>query len=108
MAAAGYPGTPVKGAVISGLAEAGALPGVKIFHAGVARRDGQFVTQGGRVLGVTAWDLGLAAARDEAYRAVAKIRFDGAQFRRDIGAKALTASARLTELKTKLDELRRE
>jgi len=91
MAAAGYPGAPAKGAVIRGLAGVGALPGVKVFHAGVARQGGQFVTHGGRVLGVTAWGLGLARARDKAYQAVAKIEFDGAQFRRDIGAKALAA-----------------
>jgi phosphoribosylamine--glycine ligase len=89
MAAAGYPGTPAKGAVIRGLAEAGAPPGTKIFLAGVARQGGQMVTHGGRVLGVTAWERGLAQARDKAYEAVAKIAFDGAQFRRDIAAKAL-------------------
>jgi phosphoribosylamine--glycine ligase len=89
MAAAGYPGSPAKGAVIRGLADAGAPPDVKVFHAGVARQGGQFVTNGGRVLGVTAWDLGLARAREKAYQALAKIEFDGAQYRRDIGAKAL-------------------
>jgi len=89
MAAAGYPGTPAKGALIHGLAEAGAPASTKIFHAGVTRQGGGLVTHGGRVLGVTAWDLGLKQARDRAYEAVAKIKFDGAQFRRDIGAKAL-------------------
>jgi phosphoribosylamine---glycine ligase len=108
MAAAGYPGTPVKGAVIQGLAEAAGESGVKVFHAGVAQQGGQFVTNGGRVLGVTAWKNGLAPARDEAYRVVAKIKFDGAQFRRDIGAKALVARVRVNELKTELDELKRK
>jgi phosphoribosylamine--glycine ligase len=89
MAAAGYPGTPVKGALIRGLDEAGALANTKIFHAGVARQGAGMVTHGGRVLGVTAWGAGLKQARDRAYEAVAKIKFDGAQFRRDIGAKAL-------------------
>jgi phosphoribosylamine--glycine ligase len=89
MAAAGYPGPPAKGALIRGLAEAGALANTKIFHAGVTRQGDGMVTQGGRVLGVTAWDLGLKPARDRAYQAVKKIKFDGAQFRRDIGAKAL-------------------
>jgi phosphoribosylamine--glycine ligase len=89
MAAAGYPGTPAKGAGILGLEEAGSLPNTKIFHAGVSRREGSLVTSGGRVLGVTAWELGLNRARDRAYEAVAKIQFHGAQFRRDIGAKAL-------------------
>jgi phosphoribosylamine--glycine ligase len=89
MAAAGYPGTPARGALIHGLAEAGAAANTKIFHAGVARQGEGMVTHGGRVLGVTAWDVGLKAAQDRAYAAVAKIQFDGAQFRRDIGAKAL-------------------
>jgi phosphoribosylamine--glycine ligase len=89
MAAAGYPGTPVKGTPIQSLAQAGALAQTKIFHAGVARHGSGFVTHGGRVLGVTAWDLGLQQARDRAYEAVAKIQFDGAQYRKDIGAKAL-------------------
>jgi len=92
MAAAGYPGTPAKGALIRGLAEAGALPNTKIFHAGAARQGGGMVTSGGRVLGVTAWDAGLKQARARAYEAVARIAFDGAQFRSDIGAKALQES----------------
>ena len=89
MAAAGYPGTPAKGDIIHGLDTASALPDTKIFHAGVASRDGQIVTQGGRVLGVTAWADGLRNARDKAYAAVSKITFTGAQHRRDISAKAL-------------------
>jgi phosphoribosylamine--glycine ligase len=89
MAAAGYPGTPAKGALISGLGQAGKLPNTKIFLAGVAQQGGALVTHGGRVLGVTAWDTGLARARDRAYEAVSLIKFDGAQFRNDIGAKAL-------------------
>ncbi|MGD0412009.1 MAG: phosphoribosylamine--glycine ligase [Verrucomicrobiota bacterium] len=93
MAAAGYPGTPAKGALIQGLAAAGALPNTKIFHAGVARQGGGMVTRGGRVLGVTAWDTGLSRARARAYEAVSRITFDGAQFRSDIGAKALRGSS---------------
>ncbi len=89
MAAAGYPGTPAKGAPIAGLAEAGADANTKVFYAGVAQRENKMVTNGGRVLGVTAWDKGLRAARDRAYQAVAKIQFDGMQFRSDIAAKAL-------------------
>jgi phosphoribosylamine--glycine ligase len=92
MAAAGYPGTPAKGASILGLDEAGAPPNTKIFFAGVARQGDGFVTHGGRVLGVTAWDTGLRRARDRAYDAVSNIEFDGAQFRTDIGAKALRHS----------------
>lgn len=89
MAAAGYPGTPVKGKPIKGLLEVGRLPDTKVFHAGTARVGDQIVTNGGRVLGVTAWAEGLSDARAKAYSAVEKIEFDGAQFRRDIGAKAL-------------------
>jgi len=93
MASAGYPGTYEKGQVITGLDAAGALPGTKVFHAGTARGGKDIVTSGGRVLGVTAWAPDLKRARDAAYEAVAKIRFDGAHFRHDIGAKALNASA---------------
>lgn len=89
MASAGYPGPCEKGKVIRGLEEAGRLPRTKVFHAGTARADGEFVTNGGRVLGVTAAGATLAEARARAYQAVRKIQFDGAQFRRDIGAKAL-------------------
>ncbi len=92
MASAGYPGAYAKGKIIHGLEEAGRLPQTKIFHAGTARAGGQFVTNGGRVLGVTALGATLAEARARAYLAVGKIQFDGAQFRRDIGAKALSAA----------------
>jgi phosphoribosylamine--glycine ligase len=89
MASGGYPGAYAKGKVITGLDEAGAIPDVKIFHAGTALQDGRVVTQGGRVLGVTAWARDFEAARALAYLAVDKIKFDGAHYRRDIGAKAL-------------------
>ena len=89
MASGGYPGAYAKGKEISGLTDAGALPDVKVFHAGTTWQEGKVVTSGGRVLGVTAWAEGLAAARKAAYAAVEKISFAGAQFRRDIGAKAL-------------------
>ena len=89
MASAGYPGAVLKGSVIRGMDEAARLPGTKIFHAGTARQGDKIVTSGGRVLGVTAAGGTLAEARDRAYLAVGKIQFDGAQFRRDIGAKAL-------------------
>jgi phosphoribosylamine---glycine ligase len=92
MASAGYPGALATGQTIHGLAEAGALDGVKIFYAGVGRTDGRLTTTGGRVLGVTAWDADLRQARAKAYEAVAKIQFDGAQFRRDIAAKAFAQS----------------
>ena len=89
MASGGYPGSYAKGKVISGIAEADALPNTKVFHSGTAQKDGQVVTNGGRVLGVTAWAKDLATARNAAYAAVEKIQFDGAHYRRDIAAKGL-------------------
>lgn len=89
MASAGYPGNVVKGQPIHGLAEAAALPHTKVFHAGTATDGDRIVTHGGRVLGVTAWGPDLASARNAAYTAVDRIQFEGAQFRRDIAARAL-------------------
>lgn len=89
MASDGYPGSYAKGKVITGLEKANALSNTKVFHAGTALRDGQVVTSGGRVLGVTAWAKDLQAAQATAYAGVDKIHFEGMQFRRDIGAKAL-------------------
>jgi phosphoribosylamine--glycine ligase len=94
MASAGYPASSEKGRPIRGLADAAKLPHTKVFHAGTALAGGAIVTNGGRVLGVTALGSDLAQARDRAYEAVAKIQFDGAQFRRDIAAKALGHTAR--------------
>jgi phosphoribosylamine--glycine ligase len=92
MASGGYPGEYPKGKVITGLSEAAQLPNTKVFHAGTQRAGDNFVTNGGRVLGVTAWAGTLKDARDAAYRAVDKIKFDGAHYRRDISAKALAAT----------------
>jgi phosphoribosylamine--glycine ligase len=89
MASDGYPGKYEKGRGITGLVEAGRLPNTKIFHAGTAGSGGQIVTNGGRVLGVTALGQDLASAQAAAYAAVEKIRFDGAHFRRDIADRAL-------------------
>ena len=94
MASGGYPGDYAKGKPISGLAEAAKLPNTKVFHAGTQRAGDQFVTNGGRVLGVTAWAGSLKDARDAAYRAVDKIKFDGAHYRRDIAGKALSTSGK--------------
>jgi phosphoribosylamine---glycine ligase len=94
MASSGYPGGYTKGKVIDGLAEAGEVPGTKVFHSGTTARGNEIVTSGGRVVGVTALGATLAEARDRAYLAVGKIRFDGAQFRRDIGAKAFGKAAK--------------
>ena len=91
MASGGYPGSYAKGKPISGLAEAGALPNTKIFHAGTAKAGDQIVTNGGRVLGVTAWAGTLSAARDAAYQAVERIHFEGAHYRHDIAAKGLSS-----------------
>ena len=90
MASGGYPGSYAKGKPISGLEEAGALPNTKIFHAGTAKAGDQIVTNGGRVLGVTAWAETLSSARDAAYQAVERIHFEGAHYRHDIAAKALS------------------
>jgi phosphoribosylamine--glycine ligase len=89
MASGGYPGPYAKGKPILGLGEASRLPNVNVFHAGTARSGDTIVTNGGRVLGVTAMGADLWKARAAAYEAVEKISFDGAHYRRDIGVKAL-------------------
>jgi phosphoribosylamine--glycine ligase len=89
IASGGYPGSYAKGRPIVGLDSAAPLPDVKVFHAGTALSGGTVVTNGGRVLGVTALGSDVRAARDRAYDAVARICFEGMQFRRDIAAKAL-------------------
>jgi phosphoribosylamine---glycine ligase len=88
MAARGYPGTPEKGGAITGIADAEA-EGAKVFHAGTARADAELVAAGGRVLNVTARGADAAAARESAYRAVARIGFPSGFFRRDIGWREL-------------------
>ncbi|MPZ60241.1 MAG: phosphoribosylamine--glycine ligase [Propionibacteriales bacterium] len=92
MAADGYPGSPRKGDVITGVDKAEAAEGVDVIHAGTAIRDGELVTAGGRVLGVTAVGDDLMLARQRAYAAVNTIAFGGAQYRTDIAAAAATAS----------------
>ncbi|HVK31551.1 MAG TPA: phosphoribosylamine--glycine ligase, partial [Burkholderiaceae bacterium] len=90
MAAGGYPANPRKGDAITGL-PAGSED-MQVFHAGTTRRDdGVLVTSGGRVLTVTALGEPLRAAQQRAYAALAPIRFDGMQYRRDIGHRALKA-----------------
>jgi phosphoribosylamine--glycine ligase len=88
MASGGYPGSYRKGCPITGLESAASRPNVKVFHAGTALQNGEIVTSGGRVLGVTALGHDLAEARNRAYAAVEQIHFEGAQFRRDIAARA--------------------
>ncbi len=90
MASEGYPGKYERGLPIRGLADAAKLPDVKVFHAGTATSDGQVVTNGGRVLGVTALGSSISAAKLQAYSAVKCIRFSGGWCRKDISDKALT------------------
>ena len=86
----GYPGKYDLNKVVSGLAEAERVPDVKIFHAGTRLDDlGRVVTDGGRVLGVTALGDTLAAAKARAYQAVKLISFTGMHYRTDIADKAL-------------------
>ncbi|HZR55473.1 MAG TPA: phosphoribosylamine--glycine ligase [Terriglobales bacterium] len=89
MSSGGYPGVYESGKKISGIEAADKLEGVKVFHAGTTRRDGEYFTAGGRVLGVTARASDLRSAIDRAYEAVSGINFEGAHYRKDIGAKAL-------------------
>jgi phosphoribosylamine--glycine ligase len=88
MASEGYPGNYAKGRPIRGLEQAAEVPDVKVFHAGTTLKDGQVVTNGGRVLGVTGMGASIAAAKLQAYTAVKCIRWDGAWCRKDVSDKA--------------------
>ena len=88
MAAKGYPDYYEEGKSMSGLKDANALPGVVVFHAGTKEQDGEVLTQGGRVLGVTAIGEDIATAISRAYEAVGKIEWDGIHYRKDIGHRA--------------------
>ena len=85
IASGGYPGSYPKGLEISGLDENGQAQGVTVYHAGTKLENGKFLTNGGRVLGVTALGETLEEALNKAYAAVEGITFDGAFYRRDIG-----------------------
>jgi phosphoribosylamine--glycine ligase len=89
LASQGYPGSYPKGRVISGLPEAAKLPDVKVFHAGTKVEGSEIITDGGRVLGVTALGDTLADAKKRAYEAVNLIHFQGMHYRKDIADKAL-------------------
>jgi len=89
MAAGGYPGPSETGKPISGIEQANALEGVRVFHAGTALTDGRVVTNGGRVLGVTARAVTLESAVARAYEGVRRISFDGMQYRSDIAHRRL-------------------
>lgn len=93
MASEGYPDAYEKGLPIRGLAEAAAVPDVKVFHAGTTLAEGRVVTNGGRVLGVTALGDTIALAKLQAYTAVKAIRWPGAWCRKDIADKALALEA---------------
>ncbi len=94
MASGGYPGSYQQGHQITGLAEAAAVDGVEVFHAGTALRDGRIVNVGGRVLGITAIGEDLAASIRFAYQGVEKIKWQGCFYRGDIGDKALGRGSR--------------
>ncbi len=93
LASGGYPGKAESGKIISGLDEVAKLPDVQVFHAGTKVDHGRILTDGGRVLGVTALGTTLAEAKHRAYEAVRKIHFTGMQYRSDIADKALAPSA---------------
>ncbi len=90
MASEGYPGNYERGHAVRGLEDAAKVPDVKVFHAGTKMKDGQVVTDGGRVFGVTALGTSISAAKLQAYTAVKCIRFSGGWCRKDISDKALT------------------
>ena len=93
MASGGYPVSYQKGFPIEGLEDAGQMDDVVVFHAGTAWDEGAVVTDGGRVLGVTARGETIREARDRAYEAVSRIHFEGAHYRTDIGSKALARTS---------------
>jgi phosphoribosylamine--glycine ligase len=92
LASGGYPRTYPTGLPISGIDDAESVPGVQVFHAGTARRDGRLMTAGGRVLSVTAVGDDVPRAIDAVYEAVGRIRFEGMHFRRDIGRRRPVAA----------------
>jgi phosphoribosylamine--glycine ligase len=90
VASGGYPGDYSRGYPITGLEAANAVPGVTVFHAGTGTGEqGEVLTSGGRVLGVSALGADFAAARDRAYEAVGKIDFTGIYYRKDIARRTL-------------------
>jgi len=111
LASGGYPGPYPKGVPISGLRDAQAGPGVAVFHAGTEKADGGWVTSGGRVLGVTAWDHSVEAARQRAYQAAGQIHFEAMQYRQDIAwlgsAAPMTYAAAGVDIDRKMGVLER-
>jgi phosphoribosylamine--glycine ligase len=86
LASGGYPSAYEKGKLISGLKEVAAIPGITIFHAGTKFENGEYYTNGGRVLDVGASEKTLAESMENIYSAISGISFEGMHFRRDIGA----------------------
>ena len=89
LTSAGYPGAYEKGKVITGIEDAEAMENVTVYHAGTRAEDGQILTNGGRVINVTALGATFEDARNLAYEACEKIQFEGKTLRRDIGLRAL-------------------
>ena len=94
LASGGYPASYKKGFPISGIDENGSVDGAVIYHSGTAFKDGRFVTNGGRVLGVSVKASDLSEALSGAYSVVDKIDFEGMHYRTDIGARALACGDR--------------
>jgi phosphoribosylamine---glycine ligase len=88
-ASAGYPGSYSTGRIITGLEEAARIPGVEVFHSGTDRQNGNYVTAGGRVLGVTSAASTLPESLAMVYEALGRIEFEGMYYRRDIGHRSL-------------------
>lgn len=103
MASGGYPLSYPKGLEISGLDEMGQVDGAFVYHAGTKLADGKFLTNGGRVLGVTCNALTLAEALRKSYAAVEKIGWENAHYRKDIGQRALKANTDPLDLDYKDD-----
>jgi len=95
MASGGYPGSYEKGKIIKGLTKAAAVKGVEVFHAGTARKNSRTITDGGRVLGITAVGNTLKEAIKRSYQAVDLIKWTNCYYRRDIGGKALKGTAKV-------------
>jgi phosphoribosylamine--glycine ligase len=89
IASRGYPESSESGQPIEGIEAAEEIPGVSVYHAGTAMRDGRLVTAGGRVLTVVGRGADFPEAITRAYAGVLRIQFDGMQFRHDIGRRAL-------------------
>jgi phosphoribosylamine--glycine ligase len=97
MSSAGYPGSVVKGQEIFGLEACARMKDVQVFHAGTRREGNKILTNGGRVLAVTASGNTITAARELAYSAVSKINFEGCHYRRDIALAAVAAKVEPTD-----------